>query len=129
MGGPQTNKHFSHSILKKEGSLEPRISLTLREVKTFKDLKSGRLFGQGVQTKSLQDIQYWQWMERLILLSGLGLLCSSTWKLMFSVPKISSNKYRNAGGWWTTCTMGVLLVSGTCSWKFLRPGWHRRQEE
>jgi alkylated DNA repair dioxygenase AlkB len=50
--GPNTNRHFTHSIIPKEGSTNVRISLTLREVKTFLDCSTGRLFGQGVSVSS-----------------------------------------------------------------------------
>ena len=57
--GPVTNQQFSHSILPKTEQKEEekgtqskspfrRISLTLREVKTFRDLTTGQLVGQGV---------------------------------------------------------------------------------
>jgi hypothetical protein len=50
--GPYTNRQFTHSIVPKEGSTKVRISLTLREVKTFLDCSTGRLFGQGVAVSS-----------------------------------------------------------------------------
>eukprot|EP00567_Pseudictyota_dubia_P012766 CAMPEP_0197456716 /NCGR_PEP_ID=MMETSP1175-20131217/44076_1 /TAXON_ID=1003142 /ORGANISM="Triceratium dubium, Strain CCMP147" /LENGTH=379 /DNA_ID=CAMNT_0042990857 /DNA_START=31 /DNA_END=1167 /DNA_ORIENTATION=- len=42
--GPNTNRLFTHSIMKKEGNCGERISLTLREVKTFLDPKTGRMW-------------------------------------------------------------------------------------
>lgn len=55
--GPYTNKFFTHSILMKKGSSQPRISLTFRRVLTHIDLNSGRLFGEGVSTTTLSKIQ------------------------------------------------------------------------
>ena len=63
--GPKTNQLFSHSILAKEESTKPRISLTLRDVKTFLDATTGRLFGQGVEAKSLSDIRRRHMLENV----------------------------------------------------------------
>jgi hypothetical protein len=53
--GPNTNKLFTHSILRKKDSQSQRVSLTLRHVVTFLDIETGRLFGEGVSTSSLKD--------------------------------------------------------------------------
>jgi hypothetical protein len=79
--GPKTNKQFSHSILpKKEGKTrKPRISLTLRDVKTFKDMKTGRLLGQGVadDKQSLHQIRTRYLMENTVVFGGFCAL--SAW--------------------------------------------------
>ena len=63
--GPHTNKLFTHSVLAKEGSVKPRISLTLRDVKTFLDCRTGRLFGQGVVPKALSEVRTRYHLERI----------------------------------------------------------------
>jgi hypothetical protein len=83
--GPHTNKLFSHSILAKDGSGEPRISLTFRDVKTFLDCTTGRLFGQGAQAKSLADVRTRHHIETLGWWGGFGAL--SAWWFVASHRK------------------------------------------
>ena len=78
--GPHTNKLFSHSILAKEGSVKPRISLTLRDVKTFLDRSTGRLFGQGVTPKSVSEVRTRYHRERIGWWASFGVL--SAWWLV-----------------------------------------------
>lgn len=120
--GPITNQQFSHSILKKEGSIVPRISLTMREVKTFKDLKSGRLFGQGVKNKSLDQIRSWQRRENAFFWSVSGFFLATL------VSKRSSGTNKNDGNG-LFISAGLLILGGTFSWKMLSPMWYRRHEE
>jgi putative IMPACT (imprinted ancient) family translation regulator len=68
--GPHTNREWTHSILPKEDSDSVRLSLTLREVMTFQDLSTGRLFGQGVGNRTLEQVRARERMEKLVLLSG-----------------------------------------------------------
>jgi hypothetical protein len=78
--GPKTNKEFTHSILQKEeeedddsaaAAKKIRASLTLRECKTFMDLKSGRMFGAGVVgPQSLQEIRTQQLVEHSVFFGG-----------------------------------------------------------
>lgn len=75
--GPKTNQLFSHSILPKLESTQPRVSLTLRDVQTFLDMNTGRLFGQGTEAKSLAEIRQWYMIENVAWLGSLGAL--STW--------------------------------------------------
>ena len=68
--GPISNKYFTHSILRKEDSSGPRLSLTMRNVKTFLDAKSGRLFGQGVATKTLEELNRTTAVENMLLVAS-----------------------------------------------------------
>ena len=71
--GPNTNKLFTHSILKKEGSQIPRLSLTFRNVVTFTDLKTKRLFGGGVAISSREQVRARAIMEdAMFLISFAG---------------------------------------------------------
>jgi hypothetical protein len=70
--GPWTNKYFTHSIVQKEGSTQPRISLTFRRVLTFLDTRSGRLFGEGVTTKTLSELRNLEQWENIYFAAGLG---------------------------------------------------------
>ena len=45
--GPKTNKEFYHTVPKLEEACGPRISITMRKVTTFRNVKSGILKGQG----------------------------------------------------------------------------------
>ena len=68
--GPLSNKYFTHSILKKKDSTGPRLSLTMRNVKTFLDTKSGRLFGQGVAAKTLEEVRRATAVENMLLVTS-----------------------------------------------------------
>jgi putative IMPACT (imprinted ancient) family translation regulator len=69
--GPYTNKLFTHSILKKEDSSLPRVSLTFRHVQTFCDLKTNRLFGEGVISSTLNEVRRRHWIENSACVFGL----------------------------------------------------------
>jgi hypothetical protein len=114
--GPKTNQLFSHSILPKEDSTKPRISLTLREVKTFKDLVTGRMFGQGAGSNSLQSIRTRHFVENSVFFGGFCGL--SAW--MTSKQRLNTN----------TCLVVVgLYGTGALSLRFLANHWSRRREE
>ena len=70
--GPYTNQLVTHSILGKEGSTQPRISLTFRRVLTFLDANTGRLFGEGVSTSSLSEIRKCTRADDVSLIVGVG---------------------------------------------------------
>lgn len=117
--GPKTNKEFSHSILQKAGSEKPRISLTLREVKTFKDVNTGRLYGQGVKCKSLTQVRATHILENGLLFSGF---CG------LSVLMTAKAKERSLST--TTCfALSGLFAAGTFSIRLLRNSWYKQQEE
>jgi len=78
--GPMTNKLFTHSILKAEGSTIPRLSLTFRHVVTFMDLKTKRLFGGGVKASTKKEMRNRQRLENaafFVGFAGLALLLSN----------------------------------------------------
>lgn len=68
--GPKTNQQFTHSILKKEGSDIPRMSLTFRHVVTFMDLNTGRLFGEGVKSLTLKQARNAQRIENALFFAS-----------------------------------------------------------
>lgn len=76
--GPKTNKNFTHSILKKDDSKIPRISLTFRNCTTFMHRRSGRLFGDGAECKSILDVQRKSRYENCLFFLGYSFLASST---------------------------------------------------
>lgn len=120
--GPKTNKQFSHSILPKKDSTKARISLTLRDVKTFMDLNTGRLFGQGVKHDSLAQLRSRTLMEDSILFSTF---CAFSALMM--MPKGRGDKAissTNAHLIWT----GVFATS-TYFVRAMAYKWYRRQEE
>ncbi len=81
--GPKTNKTFTHSILKKEGSDIPRMSLTLRHVVTFMDLKTRRLFGEGTILSTRDQLKKRLKMENILFAfgcSGVALLLTKSEK-------------------------------------------------
>eukprot|EP00980_Cylindrotheca_fusiformis_P004125 scaffold894_cov153-Cylindrotheca_fusiformis.AAC.21 len=117
--GPKTNKEFSHSVLQKPESGKPRISLTMRDVKTFKDLNTGRLFGQGVSSKSLTQLRARHLVENGVLFSGFFGLSA----LMVSKTKAKS----------TSPTMGFaisgIFAASSISIRLLMNYWYKQHEE
>ena len=112
--GPKTNKLFSHSILPNPSSVGPRISLTLRDVKTFLDLDSGRLYGQGV-AKTLKNVRKGQSTENGIWLGGL---CAfSGWLIASRRPPKQS------------LLLAGLFAVGSLSWRHLSKRWRATEEE
>ena len=119
--GPKTNKEFTHSILPKEdGGIDKksvRISLTLRDVKTFKDLNTGRLFGQGVSSKSLQQLRTRHVIENTMLFSGFGVLSA------FLVSK--NNRMSTT----TSLLTVVVFAASTSGLRSMTNGWYREEQE
>jgi len=74
--GPHTNREWTHSILPNK-SQRVRISLTMREVLTFKDLKTGRLYGQGVYRKTLNQVRTRALVENTMCFAGFFALSTS----------------------------------------------------
>lgn len=89
--GPVTNTYFTHSILAfpkeniddnaesksgetGDGDTGARLSLTLRNVMTFMDAASNRMYGQGVDCKTLQELKRQQQSERISFCLGFGSL-------------------------------------------------------
>jgi putative IMPACT (imprinted ancient) family translation regulator len=116
--GPKTNKEFSHSILQKTDSNEARISLTLREVKTFKDLNTGRLFGQGVSNKSLTQLRGRYLIENSVFFSGFCAL-SAFMVSSKARPPNTTNSFVMAG----------VFALSTLSVRLFANAWYRKQEE
>jgi putative IMPACT (imprinted ancient) family translation regulator len=119
--GPITNKEFSHSILQKVDSNKTRISLTMREVLTFQDSSSNRLFGQGVRNKSLIQLRKRHLIENCALFSGFCTL---------SALVVSKSKVNNASINTNTCLLLTgIFATGTLSIRILTNTWYRQQEE
>jgi putative IMPACT (imprinted ancient) family translation regulator len=119
--GPKTNQQFSHSILANEDSTQPRISLTLREVKTFLDTNTGRLFGQGVQAKSLSEIRSRHMMENMGWFGGFCAL--SAWL----VGSPTSSK-RSPAMLQSTLMTG-LFATGVLSLRYWNNRLYQQREE
>mmetsp|Transcript_13549 Transcript_13549/g.32711 ORF Transcript_13549/g.32711 Transcript_13549/m.32711 type:complete len:439 (+) Transcript_13549:161-1477(+) len=117
--GPNTNKEFSHSILQKIDATQPRISLTIREVRTYLDLSTGLLFGQGASRKSLLNLRLRYLLENAVLVLGLSGASSA-------IASKTEDKSM-------TKTAGVLwfggLLAGTWGIQKLAHVWYKQQEE
>jgi putative IMPACT (imprinted ancient) family translation regulator len=74
--GPYTNREWTHAILPNVESTGVRLSLTLREVMTFQDLSTGRLFGQGVGNTTLQNLRTRALIENTTFCGSLFVLSS-----------------------------------------------------
>ncbi|KAL3910517.1 MAG: hypothetical protein SGILL_007662 [Bacillariaceae sp.] len=68
--GPKTNREWTHSILPKSDSQGVRLSLTLRDVKSFQDLQTGRLFGQGVGDRTQKQVKAMALFEKTTFFAG-----------------------------------------------------------
>ncbi|CAJ1949496.1 unnamed protein product [Cylindrotheca closterium] len=117
--GPKTNKEFSHSILQKPDATQPRISLTMREVRTYLDLSSGLLYGQGASRKSFAQLRLRNLLDSAILVLGMGGAAS---KILSKTQDNSMSK--TEGALW----FGGLLA-GSWGIKKLVHRWYKQQEE
>ena len=116
--GPETNKQFTHSIIRKEGSMEPRISLTMRDVRTFMDKKTGRLFGQGVDVKSLYDVRKKYLAENTLFFAGFWAISA----MLVSKRKIAMNT--------TLClALAGIFTSTSLSLRYLTSLAQARRDE
>lgn len=75
--GPNTNREWTHSILPKKASEGIRLSLTMRDATTFRDLSTGRLFGAGVATKTLDEIRMRTLLENATCFAAFCALSAS----------------------------------------------------
>jgi len=109
--GPLTNTEWTHSILPNESSDRVRISLTMRDVRTFKDRKTGRLFGQGVTKKTQHQVQKRRTFEdNALFFAGFCALSA----LIFSKKNTESStmckKTALFGGCAVVTTFGLRLI-------------------
>jgi len=118
--GPFTNKFFTHSILTKEESTEPRISLTFRRVLTFMDLSTGRLCGEGVSTSSLAEIRKNVRRDDLLFLVGFGATVAA-----FFQASSKSNRQNIKTGIASTGLVALTYIT----FKKARLMWCKRKEE
>ena len=114
--GPNTNREWTHSILPKEESKDIRVSLTMRDVKTFQDLSTGRLYGQGVGNKTLNQLRTRQFIENSGYFAAFFVLSGC----MVSQKKITTTK--------SLLAVGAFAV-GTIGLKFLTSVLDRKREE
>jgi hypothetical protein len=129
--GPYTNREWTHSILPKPDCQKSRLSLTMREVKTFQDLSTGRLFGQGaVYYKTLRQVRTMEWMENVAFFSGFCIVCRLYLGSTKSHVRMSTGTTTNT----TTCTTNDILMVGTFAigtvgLRLFSSRWKRKSEE
>jgi len=114
--GPYTNKEWTHSILPKEGSQGIRLSLTMRDVTTFRDLGTGRLFGAGVETKTLDEIRQRAFAENTACFLAFCALSTS----------MASKKPLTAAG---NIALAGSFILGMFGLRLLNDGMRCRHEE
>jgi hypothetical protein len=120
--GPKTNEKWTHSILKKEDSTGPRISLTMRECKTFMDTKTKRLFGQGTSKKTLESLRLSQLIDNTLFFGAFSVLATT----------IGSKKWnKHAGGldFNSLLVLGGFVTGGFLSFQKFRSIYYRRKDE
>ena len=120
--GPKTNEKWTHSILKKEDSTGERISLTMRECKTFMDMKTKRLFGQGTNKKTLSSLRVSQLVDNVLFFGAFSLVATS----------IGSKKWnKHTGGWKSDSLvlLGGFFTGGFLSFQKLRSVYYKRKDE
>mmetsp|Transcript_3103 Transcript_3103/g.7123 ORF Transcript_3103/g.7123 Transcript_3103/m.7123 type:complete len:448 (+) Transcript_3103:68-1411(+) len=120
--GPISNKLFTHSILKKEDSVGPRLSLTMRNVKTFLYMKNGRhtLFGQGVAAKTLEEV------KRSTVVENTLLVASSAAGAAFALSTRFANRNMKAK---EALLFGTTYALTVYSLKLLAGAFLKRKEE
>ena len=113
--GPHTNREWTHSILTKEESEGIRLSLTMRDVKTFRDSATGRLFGPGVDTQTLDEIRQRAFVENAACFAAFCGLTAS----------MSSKKAMTARNMVVTgaCVLGIFGL------RLLSSSMRKKQEE
>lgn len=127
--GPKTNTTFSHSILAKEASTKARISLTLRDVKTFLDLSSGRLFGQGVGAKSLSYVRSYHLFENLSIFGAFASLTAYALRSEPSKRRQGIEAGRGNGSDLQTAAMVGIFAAGSLGLKYLSRRSREKYEE
>jgi alkylated DNA repair dioxygenase AlkB len=70
--GPKTNQEYTHAIIKKIDAQSFRISLTMRNVATFLDIETGRLFGQGAYHKTRKESQHANRRDKALFVVGFA---------------------------------------------------------
>lgn len=122
--GPRTNREWTHSILPTETNSPPRISLTFRHVVSFIDLKTGRIFGDDIQIKTLQEVRQLNRRDDFYFFIGLGHVYTILFnKSKGTKPRMESNGLRAAFA-------SVLLTSiSYFTFKRFRRSMQRRKEE
>jgi len=80
--GPKTNALFTHSILQKPSSSQPRISLTFRHVLSFMDLKTRYIFGNGASLSTLDEVRYLNTKDNIYFLIGMGHIGTMLWNVL-----------------------------------------------
>mmetsp|Transcript_17222 Transcript_17222/g.37675 ORF Transcript_17222/g.37675 Transcript_17222/m.37675 type:complete len:479 (+) Transcript_17222:104-1540(+) len=104
--GPYTNREWTHSILPKEENDSIRISLTMRDVATFRDFTTRRLFGDGVASKTLDEIRTRALLENTTCFAAFCALSTS----MVS-KKASAAEHIALVGTFVAGVFGFRLVS------------------
>jgi putative IMPACT (imprinted ancient) family translation regulator len=126
--GPYTNQLFTHSILRKKGSTQPRISLTFRRVLTFLDANTGRLFGEGVSTSSLSEIRKCTRADDVSFLVGVGAVAVASAFFHVSNKSTCTRNRQNLNIKAGAITTGLLGLS-YLSFKRARLIFCKRREE
>uniref|UniRef100_A0A7S3L7Z8 Fe2OG dioxygenase domain-containing protein n=1 Tax=Amphora coffeiformis TaxID=265554 RepID=A0A7S3L7Z8_9STRA len=124
--GPKTNEKWTHSILKKKDSTMPRISLTTRDCKTFMDMKTKRLFGQGTENKTLESLRLSQLVDNTLFVGAISLLCAAT------VGSKKWNHHPHADNLIDSTSLllvGGLFTGGFLSFQKLRAMYYKRRDE
>mmetsp|Transcript_4097 Transcript_4097/g.9770 ORF Transcript_4097/g.9770 Transcript_4097/m.9770 type:complete len:490 (-) Transcript_4097:41-1510(-) len=104
--GPHTNREWTHSILPKEGNEGIRLSLTMRDVKTFRDSATGRLFGPGVGTQTIDEIRKRAFLENTACFAAFCALSTS-----MSSKKAMTTRNIILAGTYVLGILGLRVVS------------------
>eukprot|EP00539_Tryblionella_compressa_P004135 CAMPEP_0178734526 /NCGR_PEP_ID=MMETSP0744-20121128/1390_1 /TAXON_ID=913974 /ORGANISM="Nitzschia punctata, Strain CCMP561" /LENGTH=474 /DNA_ID=CAMNT_0020386811 /DNA_START=32 /DNA_END=1456 /DNA_ORIENTATION=+ len=106
--GPNTNREWTHSVLPKDGSQDIRLSLTMREVQTFLDLTTGRLFGQGVGNRTLDQVRKRVMVENTGYFAGF---CALSGFLVSQKSRISATQSLIVVGAFAMGTIGLRTLT------------------
>ena len=120
--GPKTNEKWTHSILKKEDSTGERLSLTMRECKTYMDMKTKRLFGQGTNKKTLSSLRVSQFIDNALFFGVFSLVATS-------MGSKKQTKYTDGWKSDSLVLLGGFFTGGFLSFQKLRSIYYKRKDE
>lgn len=122
--GPKTNRFFTHSILQKPSSSQPRISLTFRHVLSFMDLKTGYIFGNGASLSTLEEVRLMDTRDNFYFLIGVGHIGTVLWNIIGQRPS-----HKHESDLRTGLTASLLATFSYCVFKKVRRYLFKIREE
>ena len=124
--GPETNRLFLHSIKKNKGEdgiMEPRISITFRDLATCYAHGGDypAFYGQGTQFVNHEELQ--RAVSRQTVLGQLCIVASTSAAFVAVIMACGKEKRRPSSG---LAALTAAGITGASSWLFVR--WKKRRD-